>query len=289
VHKIDHPTLAAAATGHVGITYYGSPDPSATLLNAYITQTDDALDPQPLFYGGVINDPAHPIYHDYGLTGGSPRTDFIGGAFDPAGKSFWAGVVKQRGPVDSSRNIATTGYVGRLLFSTSTPVKTGPRFSCARPSGRLGGTTIGPVRLGMTRAGVRLRFASFSTRGYRYMDFFCPARRGIRVGYPSPRLLGRLSARERSRLRGRAVLILTANFKYRLRGVRPGVRLASVARKLSVGEGFHVGLNWWYLTPNGPSRGVLKVRHGVIEEIGIADLRLTDTRGAARRFFTSFH
>jgi len=34
---------------------------------------------------------------------------------------------------------------------------------------------------------------------------------------------------------------------------------------------------------------VLKVRHGIVEEIGIADRRLTRNRAAARRFLTSFY
>ena len=164
-----------------------------------------------------------------------------------------------------------------------------PQFSCAKASGRLAGSSLGPVTLGMTRARARSRFARVSLRGRRYMDFFCPAHGGIRVGYPSPTLLRTLSHTEQGRLRDRAVLVLTANSHYALRGVRPGARLAKVARRLRVDKGFHIGLNWWYLTPNGSSRGVLKVRHGVIEEIGIADRRLTQSRPAARRFLDSFY
>ena len=121
------------------------------------------------------------------------------------------------------------------------------------------------------------------------MDFFCPAHHGIRVGYPSPKLLHGLSHTEQRRLQGRVVLVLTANRHYALRGVRPGARLKKVARRLRVGNGFHVGLNWWYLAPNGSSRGVLKVRHGVIEEIGIANPTLTRTRHAALKFLHSFY
>jgi hypothetical protein len=50
----------------------------------------------------------------------------------------------------------------------------------------------------------------------------------------------------------------------------------------------HSGLNTWYLAPNGQSRGVLKVRHGLIEEIGIVDKRLTQPRRAASTFLNSF-
>src|ERR1019366_4974111 len=129
----------------------------------------------------------------------------------------------------------------------------------------------------------------YQLRGRRYMDFFCPQIRGIRVGYASPKLLRGLSRSEQRRLRGRVVLVLTANHHYALRGVRPDTRLARVARRLRVGQGFHVGLNWWYLAPNGSSRGVLKVRHGVIEEVGIADKQLTTSRKAQIRFIKSFY
>jgi hypothetical protein len=87
---------------------------------------------------------------------------------------------------------------------------------------------------------------------------------------------------------GRVVLALTANPQFDLRGVSAGARLKTVARGLRLGRGFHIGLNWWYLTANGSSRGVLKVRRGVIEEIGIASRQLTATRKSAAKFLASF-
>jgi hypothetical protein len=113
--QVVRPAIAAGAAGHVAVTYYASPDRTAQLETAYITQTADATDPRPLFYSGAINDPAHPIFHDYGLSA-SPRADFIGGSYDKAGTQFWAGVVKQLGPPDSQGHIQTTGYVGTLWF-----------------------------------------------------------------------------------------------------------------------------------------------------------------------------
>ena len=98
---------------------------------------------------------------------------------------------------------------------------------------------------------------------------------GIRAGYPSAGLLHRLSPKERRRVQGSVVLLLTADRRYTLRGARPGMRLASVARRLRVSRGVKMGPNSWYLAPGGSSRGVLKVRHGIIEEVGIADKRLT--------------
>jgi len=121
VQSVQRPAIAAGAPGHVAVTYYASSEPSAKLLSAYITQTAAALDAQPLYYSGALNNPSAPIFHDFGLSGGSPRTDFVGGSFDGAGNAFWAGVVKQLGPA-SNGHVATTGYVGTLRFSASTPV-----------------------------------------------------------------------------------------------------------------------------------------------------------------------
>jgi hypothetical protein len=118
--NVQRPAIAAGAPGHLAISYYASSDPSAELRTAYITQSADALDTQPLFYSGALNDPAAPIFHDYGLSGGSPRTDFVGGAFDSPGTNYWAGVVKQLGP-PVNRSVPTVGYVGTLRFSSLTP------------------------------------------------------------------------------------------------------------------------------------------------------------------------
>ncbi len=120
------------------------------------------------------------------------------------------------------------------------------------------------------------------------MDFFCPAHGGIRVGYPSPTLLRSVSSRKRRSVNGRVVLVLTASPHFALRGVRVGAKLAAVARRLRIGRGFSIGLNRWYLASGRVSQGVLKVRHGVIEEIGIANGQLTKNRRLAMTFLESF-
>ena len=102
------------------------------------------------------------------------------------------------------------------------------------------------------------------------------------MAYPSAAVLRHLSARTRRKVRGRVVLALTANPDYALLGVRPGDALGPVAGRLHAGSGFQIGRNRWYVLPAGRSRGVLKVRHGVIEEIGIANRSLTRGRGARR-------
>jgi hypothetical protein len=159
---------------------------------------------------------------------------------------------------------------------------------CPRARGRLSGRRLGPVRLGMSRAAVHRMLARYRTRRHRYMEFFCLVPRGIRVGYPSPKLATPHNRRLRAEVKGRVILVLTADRRYQLDGVRPGTRVRAVRRHLRLGGAFHVGLNFWYLTPGRRSRGIVKVRHGVIQEIGVAAPQLTQGRKATARFLRSF-
>jgi hypothetical protein len=139
----------------------------------------------------------------------------------------------------------------------------------------------------MTRTRARHLYPRWSTRGRRYTDFYCVTPIGIRAGYPTPGMLRHLSRKARRHQQGRIVLILTANHHYALHGVRPGTRLKKVARRLHVSRRIRIGLNDWYVTPNGSSHGVLKVRHGVIQEVGIASKEMTRNLRAARQFLRS--
>jgi hypothetical protein len=162
-------------------------------------------------------------------------------------------------------------------------------LGCPRATGHLSGRTLGPVRLGMTRAQARRAFTHRSNRGKRWQDFLtCLTRVGMRVGYASNQLLRTLSPSQRNRVRGRVVLALTASRSYALRGIRPGATLAAAHRRLGTGAPLHIGLNYWYMAPNGTSTAVLKVRHGTVQEVGIADAQLTKGRKAQLTFMRSF-
>jgi putative CocE/NonD family hydrolase len=171
---------------------------------------------------------------------------------------------------------------------TGLPQAASGPLACPRPTGRLAGTALGPVRLGMTRARAQAAFAASSTRGHADMEFFCLTPNGIRVGFPSAKLLARLPSTERAGERGRVIIALTANRAYALRGVRPGTSLRSAAARLGVRGGVRIGRNTWYLVPAGAARGVLKVTRGTIEEVGIAMRSLTATAKLARTFLSSF-
>jgi hypothetical protein len=80
----------------------------------------------------------------------------------------------------------------------------------------------------------------------------------------------------------------TSSSFYAVRGARPGITLAAARTRLKLTGPFHIGLNFWYLATHGASTAVLKVRHRIVEEIGIADRSLTKRHRAQRTFLASF-
>jgi hypothetical protein len=151
-------------------------------------------------------------------------------------------------------------------------------------SGSLNGRKLGPVRLGMTRKVVRRRFPRSSLHALRYTDRFCGGANRLSVGYPRAPLLHGLTRRQRRRLRGHVVLILTSSPSYRLRGVRVDERERRAARRLRFRHPYRHGHDRWYLFRAHGVRYVVIVRRGIIRQIGIASPLLTRTRPAARRF-----
>jgi hypothetical protein len=143
----------------------------------------------------------------------------------------------------------------------------------------------------MTRKQARHVSRLFRVQRYGFDDFCLRAGWGIRVGYASSKLVRGLPRRLRRQLQGKIVEALTANRFYSLDGVRPGAALAKVLRKSHLRQHptyYAVGLNDWYLVPGRTAYGVLKVRYGMILEIGIADKRAIHGHKGALRFFTSF-
>jgi hypothetical protein len=183
--------------------------------------------------------------------------------------------------------VTTTVSLGAGGSILSLPIL-GVAPGCPAATGRLSGKTLGLVTLGMTRAQARSEYAVSSNRGKRYEDFFCLTPIGVRVGYASPALLKTLPRAERKKYAGRVVWASTSSRFYEVHDVRPGATLAAARRHLRLTVPFHIGLNFWYLAPNGASTAVLKARHGIVEEIGIADKALTQHRRARLALLKSF-
>ncbi len=186
--------------------------------------------------------------------------------------------------------VRATNPGGAGAAATTKAVKVPVPFvlHCPAPSGKLSGTTLGRLRLGMTAAQAHRAYPDSSARHQRYLDFFCLTPFGVRVGFASPRILKTLPASERGAYSGRVVWASTSSPVYGVRGVRPGATLASARKDLPGGNLLRVGKNDWYLAPAGAATAVLKVRQGVVQEIGIGDKSLTRTRSAQFVFMTSF-
>jgi hypothetical protein len=159
---------------------------------------------------------------------------------------------------------------------------------CPRATGKLGGTTLGLVTLGMTRAQARHAYTHSSDRHKQFEDFFCLTPIGVRVGYASPKLLDILPTGKRRHLSNRVIWASTSSGFYAIHGIRPGATIAAARAGLKLTGPIVIGLNDWYLAPNGSSTAVLKIRHGIIEEIGIGDKRLTQGHKAQHAFLSSF-
>jgi hypothetical protein len=177
-----------------------------------------------------------------------------------------------------------TGSASMTSAGVSVPVPFVPH--CPAASGSLSGGRLGLVRLGMTRAQAHRAYRHSSDRGRRYQDFFCLTPIGVRVGYGSPKLSG--ATRASAHVRGRVVWASTSNPRYSIDGVRPGALLTAASRHLRVGKVLPIGRNDWYLAPARSVTAVLKVRRGLVEEIGIAERSLTLTRRQQSTFMRSF-
>jgi 6-phosphogluconolactonase (cycloisomerase 2 family) len=186
---------------------------------------------------------------------------------------------------DRQTATATISYtVVRVRATATVP----PVSGCPRATGRLRGGTLGLVALGMTRAQTRRRYNQGHVRTGPFEDFFCLNPVGVRVGYASTELLTTLPAKARGKLRGRAVLALSANSFYALRGIHPGATLRAAATRLHTGAAMHIGASDWYMVRDGSTTGVIDVQHGIVVDVGIANAKLTNGRKAQLRFIKRF-
>jgi hypothetical protein len=187
--------------------------------------------------------------------------------------------------------VVTAANAGGFTSATSNADKVPIPFvaHCPGATGKLSGTTLGLVKLGMTKARAHYLYRFHSDRGKQYEDFFCLTPIGVRVGYASPKLLDSLANHERKQLAGRVVWSSTSNPFYALNRVRAGEKVTVAAARLKLEPPFHIGLNYWYLARTATATAVLKVRGGVVQEIGIADNALTTTRKAQGKLMASFY
>ena len=184
----------------------------------------------------------------------------------------------------TATNHAGSAHATSAAFDIPVPVV--PR--CPAATGSLSGTTLGLIKLGMTRKQVTHEYTHSSSRGFPYKDFFCLTPYGVRVGFASPKLLKHLSKAQAKKLKGRVIWASTDNARYAVNGIRAGATLAAAQKALPHGYYFRVGANYWYLASAGKATAVLKLRNQIVQEVGIGDKQLTGSHTADREFMTSF-
>ncbi len=172
---------------------------------------------------------------------------------------------------------ANAAGAGAQALSSSVAVPVPQIKGCPPAGGHLAGSTLGLLRLGMARAQARLAYARSVLRSSAGSDLFCLTPAGVRAGYPTPRLLAALPRAERRALASRVVWATSANVRYAIAGVRAGATLAAARRAFARGALLAAGPDDWYLAPFAGATAVLEVRSGLVQEVGIADPRLTAT------------
>lgn len=180
------------------------------------------------------------------------------------------------------------GGAGSPAVSNGVTVPVPSVAGCPAATGRLSGRTLGLAKLGVTPAQARAAFRKSSDKRGKNTDLFCLTPSGIRVDYASGKLVSTLSSSDQKLIRGRAVVAVTANAFYSVRGIRVGSALSAAEHKLKLSSAFHRGANSWYTALNGTSTALVEVRGGIVHEVGIADKRLTDGRMAQSRLIKSF-
>ena len=157
---------------------------------------------------------------------------------------------------------------------------------CASISGGIGAKRVGRVPLARKRAFQRRLLRRVRRlRSRTGVDSYCQAGGGIlRIGYPTALLNRFLTPPQRRRVRGKAILAISNNRRLRLRGIGVGTSTTELARLLRGELRFKVGKNVWFVAAGSSSRLLFRTRSGRVQELGLANKRLTSTRRGTLRF-----
>jgi hypothetical protein len=161
-------------------------------------------------------------------------------------------------------NLIGPGKVGQ----TGTNPVTTP--TCPAATGDLSGNSLGPVVLGASRTRLRRTLTpARKLRNQRFDEFCLPGGAGARVGY----------------VKGAAALAMTTNPYYSYGEIRVSTTLDAVSRLLGsqLHGGYRRGASRWYTARSNGAVVFLRVRAGIVREIGIGSSKLARTPTAQRR------
>ena len=144
VQQVRRIAITARGPGHVALAYLGSTDGGAH-FNGYITESRNALDPQPLFWSASVNDPAEALVNGADAETFGDRLFFSTAAIAPDG-TVWAGFhCAKTGACPTAR----VGVAGRLAWPAvdCLPLVVGP-IPITAESQPYRGLLVGPPRPG---------------------------------------------------------------------------------------------------------------------------------------------
>jgi hypothetical protein len=231
--------------------------------------------------GGTL--PAYPFSRQFRTWGATPRIS-KGNRIDLLARNVSTATIdvgRAKVGCDVHMDVDTDGPI-TLRFARCKRVL---RLGCVNSRRGAKGTQLGPARLGRTRKRQRRSFRGKALKARRGMDRYCASGGGsFRIGYPT----ARLSRTARKLARKRAVLILTSSKRLQAKGIRPRSTVKRMRRRLHGERRLRVGSNTWYLARGRKATLVYKTRGKRVLDVGIANRRLTRSRGSARRLLRSW-
>jgi hypothetical protein len=180
------------------------------------------------------------------------------------------------------------GGASGAVASTGAIVAQPGTLNCPKPTGGISGRSLGPLALAMTQKQAGRILTRFTSLGGGFKIFCLFGGWGIRVGYPTSKLLRSVPHGTRSSLSGKIVIELTGNPFYSLNGVSPGMPSSVAVKALHLSKPFHITNNFWYFTSDGSATGVVKVTAGVVQEVGLVSKLFSATHAAQKFLLASW-
>jgi hypothetical protein len=146
------------------------------------------------------------------------------------------------------------------------------RASCPAAVGRLTGSGVAQMRLGLIRS--RANRLGPHRKAHYGFDRYCLTGGAMRVAYTTKSLLS-LNTSITGQKPGRVVLVLTGNRHYSTHGIRSRMTVTAARKRLNLGHGLVIGKNTWYFAVMRHATTVLKAQDGIIREFGVANRTLT--------------
>lgn len=253
-------------------------------------QTTVGPDPEPGKYvARAVNFSGGSTY-DLDVTFAGPRP------FKPPVKESWTLTCEVNGQVRASQQVQIDrGQRKAVDFGAACPAPP-VQSAAAKPKPCLsfrGGARdrrIARARLGRTRASQRKVLTKARTLTARDgIDRYCVKGGGtLRIGYPTTRLNARLAGVTRKRVKSKAVLMVSTNKRFKLRGLKAGSKVSTLKRRLRTERRYKVGKSAWYVARGKRSAILFRARGGKVREVGVANRTLTRRPAGVRRLLRAW-